>query len=362
MCYKLISERRFAAIMKNKSKAFMLTEILTGIMLQAGFIIILCGAFYMTINFYTAREKGQRVIAFLDGKVRHAGLGLWRCTSSANLLKLLSKVTGLQNLENLPISINKFSDDITKNNWPLTFENSAKGVRDGNIIRGNILTLLYAEKFRSKIIAIDTENMVPSKLEPSPDNEFKFVITADNYKGYKDYTDEFNKSGTAEYITSWAVTPTAGVPLLLKPADNKKVNISTDVDFSVMSIDIASGAELLKLKCERFFVENDDNLGTGRNFAYFEFKNTWERINNNDNKKKNYEPGILETYYELDTNNNILNLYVLATGGYDSSINHEKPDSWPSSANWKEDYNHHYIYVSRKSWRLYNIPKNFIGN
>ena len=343
--------------MENKSRAFILTEILTGMMLQAGFIIVLCGAFYMTINFYTrttkilaAREKGQRVISFLDEKVRHAGLGLWRCTSSTNLRGLMSQVTDFQDLDYLPIAINKF-DNIMISNWLLTFGNGARAEKYGDIIRGNILTLLYAEKVRDKIIAINTGEYVPSKLEASQNNEFKFVLNNSN----KYYAESFNTLGTEDNIRSWAVTPTAGVPLLLKKSTSttRDVNISTNTDISTMSIDIASGAELLTLKCERFFVESDNNYGTGRNFAYFTFEDTWER--NSSNKKKNYEPGILEIYCELDTRNNILNFYVLASGGYDSSINHEKPDSWPDSANWEDDYKHHYIYISRKSWHLDNI-------
>lgn len=343
--------------MNNKSRAFILTEILTGMMLQAGFIIVLCGAFYMTINFYTrttkilaAREKGQRVISFLDEKVRHVGLGLWRCTSSSNIKSLMNQVTGFQDLENLPVAINKFNN-IKLSNWLLTFTDGAKAERYGDIIRGNILTLLYAEKFNRKIIAINTGKLLPIKLPEKQNNEFKFTLT--NASTY--FTEEFNTSGIANNINSWAVIPTAGVPLLVKngTTTNKPINISTNADMSIMSIDIATGAELLKLKCERFFVENDDNLGTGRNFAYYTFTDNWVR--NKSKTKKNYEPGILEIYAELDTRNNILNFYVLASGGYDSSINHEKPDSWPDSANWEDDYRHHYIYVSRKSWKLNNI-------
>ena len=352
--------------MKNKSRAFILTEILTGMMLQAGFIIVLCGAFYMTINFYTrttkilaAREKGQRVISFLDEKVRHVGLGLWRCSSSNHLRSLMSQVTSLQNIENLPVSINKF-DDITKDNWLSTFGNRAKPEKYGDFIRGNIITLLYAEKLNDKILMIDTKKRIPAALTTNnSDNDVKLLVKKNN-----DISDVFNSEFTSKYLNSWSVLPTAGVPLLLQKSTtaNRDFNISTDVDFSVMSIDIASGAELLQLKCERFFVENDDSKReTGRNFAYYTFKDTWER-NPDKEEKNNYEPGILETYYELDTSNNILNFYVLASGGYDSSINHEKPDSWPDTAYWSEDYNHHYIYVSRKSWRLYNIPKNFIWN
>ncbi len=344
--------------MKNKSRAFILTEILTGMMLQAGFIIVLCGAFYMTINFYTrttkilaAREKGQRVISFLDEKVRHAGLGLWRCTSSAEIRGFMNLVTGLQNLENLPVSINK-SSNTNKDAW-----NLEQPDKNGYIISGNILTLLYSEKIRDKIVALNTKHESPSKIT-SQDHEFNLVtntssLTSDSLNNNY-YTQEFYSTGTATNINSWAVIPTAGVPLLLKKGTltTRQINIST-ANISTMSIDIASGAELLKLKCERFFVEDDDNLGTGRNFAYFTFINNWDRTQSNN--KKNYEPGILEIYYELDTGNNILNFYVLASGGYDSSINHEKPDSWPDSANWVEDYRHHYIYVSRKSWHLNNI-------
>ena len=164
-----------AAIMKNKSRAFILTEILTGMILQAGFIIVLCGAFYMTINFYTrttkilaAREKGQRVITFLDEKIIHAGLGLWRCNSSANLRELMSQVTDFQNLENLPVAIHK-SRNTNKDIW-----NLKEADKYDNFIRGNILTLLYTEKVRDKNLAINTRDYFPSVLKSDDNNSNEF--------------------------------------------------------------------------------------------------------------------------------------------------------------------------------------------
>ena len=80
--------------MMKRSRAFILSEILRGTALSAGLVLALCGAFYMTINFYartskilTAREKGQRVISFVDERIRHTGLGLWKCSSSAEIIK-----------------------------------------------------------------------------------------------------------------------------------------------------------------------------------------------------------------------------------------------------------------------------------
>ncbi|MBR0076059.1 MAG: hypothetical protein IJP96_09925, partial [Synergistaceae bacterium] len=65
------------------SKGFILAEILISMMLQAGFVIVLCGAFYLLVSFESdvqmklvARARGQRVIQYIDQRIRNAGIGL----------------------------------------------------------------------------------------------------------------------------------------------------------------------------------------------------------------------------------------------------------------------------------------------
>ena len=373
--------------MMKRSRAFILTEILTGTMLQAGLVLALCGAFYMTINFYvrtskilTAREKGQRVISFVDERIRHTGLGLWKCSSSAEIHKALRTIPGFwwdnaktEAVKHLPVVITN------GDTW-----NAKTLDEDGNatqgIVRGNILTLLYAQNVSrrdDKILLIQPcdasgfFNNVPRSRPvalsgKANDDEVKLFKTENNKdKNNNDYiSSSFNELGTPSYLTSWAVTATAGVPLLLsKNATINGRHILISADISTKSIDIASGTELLYLNCDKIFTENDTNLGTGRNLAYRKLENDWDTSQaDRTEKKRNIETGILELYIELDKKTHVLDLYVLASGGYDSSLDNPRPKSWPDSAIWRDDYKHHYIYVSRKSWHLDNIPPSFQWN
>ena len=85
-----------------KRKAFILTEILTGMILQVGFAVVLCSAFYMILNFssnaqqgFAANDKGQMVIAYFDSRIRNAGLGLWGCPRSKDIRVALKEIPAL---------------------------------------------------------------------------------------------------------------------------------------------------------------------------------------------------------------------------------------------------------------------------
>ena len=86
----------------KRSRAFILAEILMTIMLQAGFLLVLCSSFYLLVNFYSktqqvlsARNHAERVISFVDDKIRHAGLGLWRCGSAEDIRTKFSGISML---------------------------------------------------------------------------------------------------------------------------------------------------------------------------------------------------------------------------------------------------------------------------
>ena len=73
------------------------------------------------------------------------------------------------------------------------------------------------------------------------------------------------------------------------------------------------------------------------------------------------ELGILEMYFELDTTTNILDMYVLASGGINDSKTTQKPAAWPSDF-WKSDYANYIVHMSRASWKLKNLPDSFRWN
>ena len=97
-----------------KRKAFILTELLTGMALQSMFTLTLLGAFYLLLSFSTstqqilaAHDEGQVVISYIDTRIRNAGIGMWDCGNPAGVAKAFNKITAIntlfQNVSDLPI-------------------------------------------------------------------------------------------------------------------------------------------------------------------------------------------------------------------------------------------------------------------
>ena len=341
----------------KRSRAFILTELLTGMALQAGFLLVLCTSFYMMISFYTrtqqvlsARDKGQRVIAYFDQRIRHAGLGMWRCTSSQDIREALWPLTDPSktsvNLRNtalaFPVAITTLSKD---------FDHAYAKILSNSVYHraysGNILTLIYAERDTSTIQnGADKMNLVFSSEDYEPievgkggkNGKFKLIdeeIIMSN--------SNFKKDKVLSETNPYAVTRSIGRPFQVKDiTSGKKSKFVISLD---KSIDVLPMDELLYLKCVRVFVEGS---GVDSNFKYQNLTSKWS-------DKIPHEKGILEIYMELDIETKIFDLYVLSTGGEDNNTTRTKPENWPARARWKNEYLNHVLYVSHASWRLHNI-------
>lgn len=364
----------------RRSKAFTLTEILMTIMLQAGFILVLCMSFYLFLDFYTrtqqvltARNHAQRVIQFMDDKIRHAGLGLWQCDGSLAIrdrlnsieqLNLESKYDGLRGYK-LPVSLQR-EEEYSINKKP--------ALKTSEFYKGDIVLLLYAQRDSESIfLTKDAVTIDGTGYIPYPSD---LTSGLSNFVLYKDLTGATSNEGNIE---SYALSEAVGVPMHLARYDTTNgLPVKTGV-----KVDIPAASEFMYMKCIQMFVHDpeDDN---GRQFAFRELKS------NSENTKKttwgdvyNQEIGILEIYMTLDTDTNIFTLYVLASGGEDPSTSNPRPEAWPNKANprpdgkddddeisdeeaeaaWQaSDYCHHTVYVARKSWKLNNIPKGFTWN
>ena len=359
----------------KRSRAFTLTEILTGTILQAGFILVLMGAFYMLVNFQTentkliaARERGQRVLAYIENRVMHAGLGLWKCGSPSEIRNAFGNNFTAFNTITLPVAVTNSSNIVVNTNdgWPTT---DTLPHTDG-IYRGNILTVLYAiPELSSEYIHSKSPSNTAFVLYNGSASKDVVALSADKklgcnfiYSDNENYTtSNFNHSDSSNSINnlkSWAVTHSSGYPLYLdyinkttKSIDGKNCHISLSAKYET---DISSGSELLYVRCEKIFVDSMSfiriNLGDANN---------WSSANSAMGVNKVYENGILEVYFELDTNTNILDCYILVSGGRDPSLNTQCPASWPTKdphkARWLDEYKYHEVYVSRASWKLHNI-------
>lgn len=388
-------------IMKS-SKGFTLVEIMTAMAVYGIFLSMLAGAFYALLTFgnrsqqvLIAREHGQRVINYVDGKIRNAGLGLHALQSSEEIRKALDPLTksggSLHNSKEelkLPVAVTyKYQDtmgddacktsDVKKKYDVL--DTSIREEKDKNIFIGNILTLLYAERENNN--GDEIEGAVSLIIVPSGDltsqeikNQKKETVKllARNLDQYDETFKKRKPINDDKDINNWAVLRGSGVPVRVK--DNTKndlIDIQSifNTNLRLKSFDIYAGDELLYLECETLFAEDprteDRNKGeTVRNLKVQKPSGTsWGKVNP-------FESGILEIYAELDTNKiegtdkkkNILTLWVLSTGGRDTVI-HEQPKDWPSTARWQDNkYKYEILYVSKASWKLNNLAENFTWN
>lgn len=137
----------------KRSSGFTLVELLTALVIHSFFILILGGTFYTLLSFgsqsqfiMTARERGQRVINYIDSRVRHVGLGLWKLGSTNEIREALRPLTE----SGLPLgrSDMKFPIMITYEDRDGINKDEIDGELriDGDKIYGNVLTLLYAER------------------------------------------------------------------------------------------------------------------------------------------------------------------------------------------------------------------------
>ena len=349
----------------RRRKGFTLTELLTGMIIQAMFVITLCGAFYMLVSFgnrtqaiLTARERGERVIAFVENRVRNAGLGLHELDSSEKIRNSLSPLSDtnkpLYNLK-LPVAITS-TDAANPNKDDLKDAVTKYKDDDHNTIHGNILTTLYAQRANDKNLVI-----IHSGESNTTTNGDETTTTYQPLYTLLNNKEEFNVKNTGFIfdntgnLQNWAVTPAYGKPVHLQTTTDKKqagitpqeINATSYVDKEQL---IHDGDELLYLKCDRMFVKNDSD--NEPNFSFQTLSNVWS-------DRYPHEKGILSIYFTLDTVNNILDLWVLSTGGKDSK-RHSRPSDWPTDAKptiaqWNANYQYEITYVSHASWKLHNV-------
>lgn len=362
----------------KRSRAFILSEQLMTIMLQAGFILVLCASFYQVMSFYTrtqqvltARNHAERVISFMDDKIRNAGLGLWGCGNSCESVRnALEPFTGSKKPLNnfrLPIAV---TSDATHTKPQI--------LKDNNKVQyGSYLTLLYGDRDLD-----DSRILIVTQEEQSVLESGKYRSTLSLLDGsHSDFVSAnlqlvkklfLNSEAKESNIERYAVTEATGVPMYIHEMPE---NGSTKGQIKVYTygspLKLAAASELIPLKCMQMFV-HDKKDGQGRQFAFRELVEGGTGWNETYNQEK----GILDIYMELDTEKYTFTLWVLATGGYDASMNNPRPDTWPeqaqpTAAQWgkkinnNQDYTyypHHIVYVSRATWKLNNIPQGFTWN
>lgn len=288
----------------RRSRGYILTEIMMSMLLQAMFIVVLSGAFYMMLTFYTktqqlqtARMRGQRVISYIDQRIRHAGLGLWQCKTADQARTMAGY---------LPVSLDG-------------------GGSVGSVISGDTLMLLYAYQ----------------DFDSSASNSF--ILDEDK---------PISHTPPNRLIENYYAVEGLGLPFYSGDALNFSADPVNSTDIVNPITTAYAGSELLHLQYEKMLV--DKNMPIEERSFYFTFPDS----DPDQNHKYYHVAGILDIYMKLNKDTKIFDLYVLSTGGKDSPhTGRGKPTTWPGSeATWTDNnYGEQVFYVSRASWKLHNI-------
>ena len=340
----------------------------------------------------TARERGQRVITFVENRVRNAGLGLQNCKAQNDNNDSLSSKAVRNALDpltrndtksllcvnsngymKLPVAVSYNDNDNPYKDGKFSWGTNNKTKSDNSKIQyGNILTVLYAQREDGNnvnlvIMPYSGDILQSMDIKLGTKGTLKFLDSSANQIQNCDFRNIVTPfvDKNSDDIRVWAVLSGTGVPIRLcqESTQKDKVNFKAfkpSNSVPTPTITIHAGDELLYLKCDRMYVNND---GDGERNFYFNTLGTKSGKGWSDSYP--HEKGILGIYFELDTVNNILDLWVLATGGKDSK-RHDYPSEWaklkdarPTQAQWNSNYQYEITYVSHASWKLHNIPKDF---
>lgn len=348
-----------------KRQGFILTEILTGMMLQVGFAIVLCSAFYMILSFSTtaqqgfaANDKGQMVITYFDSRIRGAGLGMWKCHGSSDIRAAFPKIPALDdNTLCLPVAIVSSADGKTKVSYD----------KKTGVYSGNVVTLLYAHKDPNDVRLILSTGKAQSmrtvtKSTSNANNQFDLIdkatrTTGNGTKGISSYTNsEFNKGVDEKTnINRYAVMESSGIPvytIALTSTSDKKVGLRAPTDAGVK---VYPMSELLNIECQKLYTKKDDN---GYNFVFMPLNDQgWGQA-------FYHTKDILDLYMTLNTKPNtpdrvpIFELRVLVNEGINENGSTPRPKDWPGR--WKNTgFDQYKVRVSKATWKLYNLVPQF---
>lgn len=366
-----------------KRNAFILTEILTGLLLQAGFIVTLCGAFYMLVTFsssvsnaMSSDAQGQRVITYIEHRIKNAGLGFSKCNSPAKIAQAFQISDSNMKLLNglhLPVAI-----------MSKTGTGSERVSYDNRYYEGNILNLLYTQKdSNANELAVfskrDSTDVIV--IPPGSSDKFRFLYNTRDYTAGESnvyFKSKFRLNSTinATTLTSknlrdWAVMEASGMPFMVSDFAKTKSK-SIYYDFTITApksypVSIYQMSEMLTLRFAKMYV-NNANI-----FAFQTASNDLNTFKDNLEREHIYYQArdILEIHMKLDTkptiygtrnvpNAPVFYLKVLMKTG-DQPTNDDGsvipsvcPDNWPS-AYWRDDFEQYSVQVLETSWKLYNL-------
>ena len=321
-------------MLSKKYKGFTLTEILVGLVLSGFLSLILINALRWVLltgqkasRLLLARERGERVIAFIEQRIRHCAFGLGACKTRELFQKALGNGTG-----------KSLSPLATSSQWPLIIyqDTSFKpAVNTNGVFKGAAFAVIYAQEAG---LDIQIKNPELKILSPGQSAEYE--------KMHGD-SDASRLISSREYqdIRSWCIMPSIGVPLHIDSFTVRgKLKLTLAASWPE-NIKLTPASNLYRLIAEQFFAVY--NI-----FRFKRLQNTWEDLAFTGFPR---ERGILALYCEWRPAEKIFDLYILSSGGAAVFNKSSRPSDWPLDADWQNEFEQHELCVSKASWKIENL-------
>lgn len=311
-------------------RGFTLVETLLSLLLlsAAGLLLVEGGRWLLLSSqrlssWLLARERGQRVLSFIEPRVLHSGLGLSACREEGALQRALGRGT----VEAQAIS-----------SWPLfqgciaIFEEGPLGLipvqeREG-VFRGTALSCVYA-RATGVILKAAQDSL-------SPGGRVKFEVLSETSAAQAGFT------STPQDLLGWGILPMTGMPLRVVSLARRTLTLNLS-EAASDPVSLQGLHELFLPQCDRFHVSDEVFRFQGMRMGWYP-ANFYPR-----------EEGILALWCEWRPHNPSLDLWVLASGGPAVLGPSPRPSEWPEAAPWEPAFGKHELCVCRASWRPENL-------
>ena len=310
--------------MKRQRRAFTLVELLLGAFLASVLGMMMLSwegeslrVFNRSSAWLLAHERGQRVLAFLETKVLHTGLGLSACRDE----EACWRAFGMEKGPSVPRSLSVYLEKSNR---------MSPAKEENGVFRGIMFAFLYGRPSGLLVKRAET-----SPAEPGGKVEFRLLSDDVANK----ITQVGFQIGNMKDVTNWCALPLAGMPFYIDSASGRSLFLSLATTAEA-SVDIPPVNELYLLQYEQFRVVNGK--------LYFR---KWEAAWSPYYPR---EEGVLALWVEWRPGIRVLDLWVLTTGGPAPLGGAARPLEWPEDAPWQNDFTQHTLCVSRASWRLEN--------
>ena len=279
-----------------------------------------------------AWQRGQNVLAILDQRVKHAGLGLSVQRAGDLFRRSFGGGTSAQNpppaswTDRGPIQIWRGLPSGPPSLWDLAPEL-------GGVRRGRGLAVLYGvpSYLKAKLggtLPLSMNAGVPIKVKLEPHENLSLYHISERLPT----TDRRD-------LRAWVTFPLMGFPVYVSAYSAGELTIRLAEGTGLTST-LYPYDEMHYLRGERFQVRNDALYSEDLTTTWTNFDARIE--------------GVLELWFEWTASEKRLEAWVLTSGGR-ALRKSSRPRNWPAEAAWNSDFERHEVLVLSDSWILHNM-------